>query len=239
MPPSHTVRSAKTSNNVADLASLSSAASIRLSISFAFTVCPLNDTFPSPTSPGTRVLPAFLPFAALPPPPDSRCGPPLPSSRANLSRSSRRPAANCPAAIVCGGRQRSTPGTALNVAACSVTTRARSTLAVGHARKNSAQARRQSPASTSSLPQAAKLPGGTDDDLQVIFARPSLAAIENPLADAVHQHDVRQGQHRTIVPDVHAGDRRRFQVAQVAEARRVARRPPPAASPATGRTAPR
>src|SRR5207244_374396 len=42
------------------------------------------------------------------------------------------------------------------------------------------------------VPQAAKLPCGADDDLQVPFPRRRLAAIEHPLPDAVEQDEVRQ-----------------------------------------------
>ena len=40
--------------------------------------------------------------------------------------------------------------------------------------------------------QAAELPGGADHHLQVVLAGRDLAAVEDPLADAVDQHDVRQ-----------------------------------------------
>ena len=42
------------------------------------------------------------------------------------------------------------------------------------------------------MAQAAELPGGADDDLHVVFARRDLAAVEQPLADAIDQDDVRQ-----------------------------------------------
>ena len=86
------------------------------------------------------------------PPPDSRCGRPLPSSRASRCSSSRPPKADSRSAIACPGRQRSTPGTALKVAACSVTTRARNSRASanrGKRSRNSATTRR----CTSSCPR--------------------------------------------------------------------------------------
>ena len=71
------------------------------------------------------------------------------------------------------GRQRSTPGTALNVAACSVTTRAAAERAAG-AREQPAQLGDDA-ALDFLVSQAAKLPGGTDDDLHIMFARRRLA----------------------------------------------------------------
>ena len=99
----------------------------------------------------------------------SRCAPPLPSWPASRSRSSRRPGRDWGSAIAWVGRQRSTPGTALNVAACSVTTRARSSVApaaAGNSRAISSAIRRLHLL----VSQAAELPGGADDHLDVMLA---------------------------------------------------------------------
>src|SRR5260221_201424 len=69
------------------------------------------------------------------------------------------------------------------------------------------------------MSQTAKLSGGADDDLQIPFSRRRLAAIENPLADAVEQNDVRQFGAGAVEPAMNARDRRRLQVPKVAEAR--------------------
>ena len=124
----------------------------------------------------------------------SRCAPPLPSSPASRSPSSRRPRTGCASGDACGGRQRSTPGTALNVAACSVTTRARSTARRPRRRETAAPAPSTIRRCTSSCPRPRNCRGGADHHLQVMLARRRLAAVEHPLPDAIDQHDVRQRQ---------------------------------------------
>ncbi len=68
-------------------------------------------------------------------------------------------------------------------------------------------------------PESSKSAGGTDDYLQILPAGFRLPSIENPLPDAVDEHDVRLGQYRSIEPQVDAGNRRMFQTAKVAKVR--------------------
>src|SRR5439155_24126230 len=67
--------------------------------------------------------------------------------------------------------------------------------------------------------QATKLPGSAHDHLQVMFAWLNLAAVEHPLADTVYQYDVWQLHYGPVVPDVYAGDRRRFHLPEIAKVR--------------------
>ena len=78
---------------------------------------------------------------------------------------------------------------------------------------------RDQPAFDFVMPQPAKLPGRADDHLQIPFSRHNFTAIEDPLAEAVHQDDVRQFGGSPVEPGMKTCDRRRFQVSQITEIR--------------------
>src|SRR6516162_5948046 len=61
------------------------------------------------------------------------------------------------------------------------------------------------------LAAAAKLPGRTDYDLNIMFSGTRFSAIENPLADAIDQYVVGKRNNRPIPPEVNAGNGRDFE----------------------------
>ncbi len=118
----------------------------------------------------------------------------------------------------CGGRQRSTPGTALK--SCGM---------LGHdarpykaclpsVRKKPPQLR-DDPCLYLLVAEAAKLAGGADDDLNVKLVIPIVPAIEYPLSHPIDQDHMGHIEHRSIKPAMDAGDGRGFQVIQIREVR--------------------
>ena len=145
--------------------------------------------------------------------PGSRCAPRFPSWRASRWRSNRRPRT---------GRRRpsaardaaSRPGRGENTAACSVTTRARSSLPPRRlARFRPA---RCAPRGDLVAAAAGQRVRGADHDLVIV---PGLVvrggaptAVEDPLAQPADQHGMRQGHDRAIEPQMYARDRRGCQL---------------------------